>query len=374
MVRPSYVLGGRAMEVVYSEADLAQYVRTAAKVEPGKPILVDKYLAGATELDVDALADKDGNVTICGIMEHIEMAGVHSGDSACSIPTQTLSPHVLATVRDWTTRLAKALRVVGLINIQYAVVDDVVYIIEANPRASRTVPFVAKATGHPIAKYASLLMAGRTLPELGFTEEPVPDYVSVKEVVLPFEKFLGCDVILGPEMRSTGEVMGIDEDFATAYLKAQLAAGQQLPKKGTVFVSMNDRDKKAVVPVVQELLGLGYRVVATSGTAAALEGAGIRGVDTVLKVHEGRPNVADMMQNRDIQMMILTATSNDPNDRRDGKALRRLAVAMKVPLVTTVAGAVATVGALHALHAGELRTQTLQEYFAQDPKSAAALV
>ena len=230
MVRPSFVLGGRAMEIVRSDADMRRYLKNAIEVEPDKPLLVDKYLDNATELDVDALCDKDGNVVIAGIMEHIEQAGIHSGDSACSIPTQTLPESALKTIREWTIKLAKHLNVVGLINIQYAVQDSQVYIIEANPRASRTVPFVAKAIGHPIAKYASLLMGGKTLAELGFSEEPRPEYVSVKEVVLPFEKFQGSDVLLGPEMRSTGEVMGIDKDFATAYLKAQLAAGQRLPR------------------------------------------------------------------------------------------------------------------------------------------------
>lgn len=368
MVRPSYVLGGRAMETVFSQDALKSYVETAALVEPGKPVLVDKYLAGATELDVDALADKDGNVTICGIMEHIELAGVHSGDSACSLPTQNISPEHLATIREWTIALAKRLKVVGCINIQYAICDNEVFIIEANPRASRTVPFVAKATGHPIAKYAALLMSGKTLVDLGFTTEPVPSLVSVKEAVLPFDKFQGADVILGPEMRSTGEVMGIDADFYTAYAKAQLAAGQRLPLKGTVFVSVNDRDKKGMVPVVRDLLEMGYRVIATGGTAAAMEAGGVNGIETVLKVHEGRPNVSDLLQNKKVQMMIMSTTPGCVNDLKDGRDLRRLGIVLKVPLVTTVAGAKATCGALRALKAGALQTDSLQNYFAEERK------
>jgi len=367
MVRPSYVLGGRAMEVCYTPAELREFAAVAAKVDPGKPILVDKYLAGATELDVDALADHTGAVTICGIMEHIEAAGVHSGDSACSLPTQTVSAENLATIRQWTVALAKALKVVGLINIQYAVLDGMVYIIEANPRASRTVPFVAKAVGHPIAKYAALIMSGRTLEDLGFTSEPTPSLVSVKEAVLPFDKFGGADVVLGPEMKSTGEVMGIDESFPAAYLKAQLAAGQKLPREGTVFVSMNARDKPAVPGFVSELLDLGYKVCATAGTADVCREAGISGVETVLKVHEGRPNVLDALQNGDIQMMIVS-TTGDEADRRDGKALRRLALGLKVPLVTTAAGAAATVGALRVLQRGPVVVDTLQSYFAEERK------
>ena len=369
MVRPSFVLGGRAMEIVYNVEDLRKYVKVAAQVEPGQPILVDKYLAGATELDVDALADKDGNVTISGIMEHIEVAGVHSGDSACSIPTQTVSAENLATIREWTVKLAKALNVVGCINIQYAIQNGTLYIIEANPRASRTVPFVAKATGHPIAKYAALLMSGRTLADLKFTEEPVPEYVSVKEAVLPFEKFLGADVVLGPEMRSTGEVMGIDKDYSFAYAKAQIAAGQRLPKAGsTVFVSVNDRDKAGIVPVVEQISGLGYKVVATAGTAEALKAAGVE-VETVLKVHEGRPNISDMVRNNEVGLLIITTTSDDANDRNDGKALRRLSLNLKVPLVTTVAGARATAGALKAINSGDIDTQTLQQCFGEVRKA-----
>eukprot|EP00879_Flechtneria_rotunda_P008192 GHRR01008582.1.p1 GENE.GHRR01008582.1~~GHRR01008582.1.p1 ORF type:complete len:946 (+),score=318.01 GHRR01008582.1:215-3052(+) len=328
MVRPSYVLGGRAMEIVYSDDELKEYITTAVEVDPDKPVLVDKYLDRATELDVDALCDQQGNIVICGIMEHIEQAGVHSGDSACSIPTQTISSQALDIVRDWTAKVAKALNVVGLINIQYAVQDDQPYIIEANPRASRTVPFVAKAVGHPIAKYASLLMAGKTLQDVGLTEEPKPKHVAVKEVVLPFAKFPGADTLLGPEMRSTGEVMGIDRDFASSYAKAQIAAGQKLPMKGKVFISMADKWKEDSVGIAKELLNMGYQIVATRGTAATLQAAGIS-CEAIFKINEGRPNPADYLKNGDITLMMITS-SGDEADLRDGKDLRRLALTLQV--------------------------------------------
>jgi carbamoyl-phosphate synthase large subunit len=270
MVRPSFVLGGRAMEIVYSPSDLTRFVSAAAAVDPTKPVLIDKYLDRADEIDVDALCDKDGGVAIAGIMQHIEQAGVHSGDSACSIPTQTIPEKALATIREWTPAVARALGVVGLLNIQYAVQDGEVFIIEANPRASRTVPFVAKAVGAPLAAHASRLMAGETLADVGFTKEPVLSHVAVKEAVLPFDKFAGADTLLGPEMKSTGEVMGIDKDFGAAYAKAAIAAGSALPTSGTVFISMTDKYKADVVPVARSLAELGYGIIATSGTAAAL--------------------------------------------------------------------------------------------------------
>lgn len=361
MVRPSYVLGGRAMEIVYSDEDLKRYVTTAVEVDPERPVLVDKYLDRAVELDVDALRDNDGNIVICGIMEHIEQAGVHSGDSACSIPTQSIPEETLATIREWTHKVADALGVVGLINIQYAVQDDIPYIIEANPRASRTVPFVAKAVGHPIAKYASMLMGGKTLKDLGFTEEPKPKHVSVKEVVLPFNKFPGADTLLGPEMRSTGEVMGIDYDFASSYAKAQIAAGQKLPKGGKVFISMTDKYKPFIVPVAQQLEKLGYGIVATRGTAAALAANGVK-CEKVFKISEGRPNPADLIKNGEITMMMITS-GGDEADLRDGKDLRRLALSMQIPIVTTIAGAKATSMALAAMAKGTLEQVPLQEYF-----------
>jgi len=367
MIRPSFVLGGRAMEIVYSSADVMRYINTAVEVDPDRPVLVDKYLDRADELDVDALADKDGNVVICGIMQHIEQAGVHSGDSACSIPPQTISETCLETIRDWTPKIARALGVVGLINIQYAVQDNQVYIIEANPRASRTVPFVAKAIGHPLAKYASLLMSGRTLEEINFTAEPVLDHVAVKEAVLPFDKFQGADTLLGPEMRSTGEVMGIDTTFAKAYAKAAIAAGQRLPGSGNVFISMMDKYKDAAVPIAKELSDLGYGILATYHTAAVLRKEGVN-VQSVLKIQEGRPNAGDMLKNKEIQMMFIT-TAGDEADVRDGRDLRRLALAAKVPLITTVAGAKATVQALKGMkEGGGLEQVPLQDYFYSERK------
>ena len=362
MVRPSFVLGGRAMEIVTSDADLKRYIRTAVEVDPEKPVLVDKYLSNATELDVDALCDAEGNVVISGIMEHIEQAGVHSGDSACSIPTQTIPESSLATIREWTPKVAKRLGVIGLINIQYAVIPDgTVYIIEANPRASRTVPFVAKAIGHPIAKYASLIMAGATLKELNFTEEVKLNHVAVKEAVLPFDKFPGADTLLGPEMRSTGEVMGIDRDFNVAYAKAQIAAGQRLPTSGKVFISVRDSDKPAILDVAKQFHELGMTVVATGGTAKTIEAAGVP-VTVAPKIHEGRPHIGDMLRDGDISLMIVTS-SGDEADMKDGREIRRTAVGLKVPLVTTVAGAKATCSAVRVLQEGALTMQPLQDFF-----------
>ena len=362
MVRPSFVLGGRAMEIVTSDADLKRYIRTAVEVDPEKPVLVDKYLSNATELDVDALCDAEGNVVISGILEHIEQAGVHSGDSACSIPTQTIPESSLATIRDWTPKVAKRLGVIGLINIQYAVIPDgTVYIIEANPRASRTVPFVAKAIGHPIAKYASLIMAGATLKELHFTEEVKLNHVAVKEAVLPFDKFPGADTLLGPEMRSTGEVMGIDRDFNVAYAKAQIAAGQRLPTSGKVFISVRDSDKPAILDVAKQFHELGMTVVATGGTAKTIEAAGVP-VTVAPKIHEGRPHIGDMLRDGDISLMIVTS-SGDEADMKDGREIRRTAVGLKVPLVTTVAGAKATCSAVRVLQEGALTMQPLQDFF-----------
>eukprot|EP00271_Cylindrocystis_brebissonii_P008840 TRINITY_DN23354_c0_g1_i1.p1 TRINITY_DN23354_c0_g1~~TRINITY_DN23354_c0_g1_i1.p1 ORF type:complete len:1212 (+),score=289.35 TRINITY_DN23354_c0_g1_i1:130-3765(+) len=362
VVRPSYVLGGRAMEIVYDDARLQKYLVTAVEVDPERPVLVDKYLLNATEVDVDCLADAQGNVVIGGIMEHIEQAGVHSGDSACSIPTQTLSKESVDTIRTWTKALAKKLGVVGLMNCQYAVMpSQEVYIIEANPRASRTVPFVAKAIGHPLAKYASLLMSGKTLAEINFTEEFIPAHVSVKEAVLPFDKFPGADVLLGPEMRSTGEVMGIDSSFAKAYAKAQIAAGQRLPLGGSVFLSLNDGTKEAIIPIAKQFSELGFKLVATEGTATALEAGGVK-VEKVLKLHEGRPHAGDLMTNGEIQLMIITS-SGDALDLRDGRTLRRSALGKKVPIVTTVSGARAYALAIADLMKEEVDMKALQDYF-----------
>ena len=360
VVRPSYVLGGRAMEIVYSDADLKHYMTYAVEVEPDHPILIDKFLENAIEVDVDALCDHSGKVVIGGIMEHIEQAGVHSGDSACSIPYNSLPESAVATIRDWTDKLAQALQVVGLMNIQYAVQGDRVYIIEANPRASRTVPYVSKATGVPLAKIASLVMSGKSLESLGVVKETIPKHIAVKEAVLPFNKFPSTDTLLGPEMRSTGEVMGIDRDFGKAFAKAEIGAGVDLALTGTVFVSMNERDKTAILPVVRDFIELGFKIVATSGTQKALQENGIEDVELVLKLHEGRPNVADSIKNNQIQLIINTPTGEE--SQTDAQSIRRMALDYRLPIVTTIAGAKATVAAIRSLQSEPLEVKALQEY------------
>lgn len=364
VVRPSYVLGGRAMEIVYSDTELERYMTFAVQVEPEHPILIDKFLENAIEVDVDAIADHTGRVVIGGIMEHIEQAGIHSGDSACSLPAISLSAAVLNQIRQWTVQLAQALNVVGLMNIQFAVAGSQtespqVYILEANPRASRTVPFVSKATGVPLARLASLIMSGKTLEELGFTKEVIPSHIAVKEAVLPFNKFPGTDTILGPEMRSTGEVMGIDSDFGRAFAKAELGAGERLPLSGTVFVSMNDRDKAAAVAVVKEFIDLGFAVMATDGTRRVLQEHGLE-VELVLKLHEGRPHVLDAIKNHKIQLIINTPSGEEAQS--DARLIRRTALAYKIPIITTIAGAKATVAAIRTLQNTTLDVKVIQEY------------
>ncbi|MCP9777345.1 MULTISPECIES: carbamoyl-phosphate synthase large subunit [unclassified Cyanobium] len=363
VVRPSYVLGGRAMEVVYDEAELNRYMVEAVQVEPDHPVLIDQYLDNAIEVDVDALCDRDGVVLIGGVMEHIEPAGIHSGDSACWLPSVSLSEAALATIRAWSRDLALALGVRGLINLQFAVQIDPeqgerVFIIEANPRASRTVPFVAKATGVPLAKVASQLMAGRTLAELGLTAEPIPPLQTVKEAVLPFKRFPGSDTLLGPEMRSTGEVMGIASTAGMAYAKAELAANEALPTKGTVFLSTHDRDKPALLPVAERLVGLGFALIATGGTAEALRAAGLQ-VESILKVHEGRPNIEDAIRSARIQLIINTPIGRQA--AHDDKYLRRAALDYAVPTVTTLAGARAAVEAITALQQQTIEVNALQD-------------
>ncbi|TXG73923.1 hypothetical protein EZV62_002502 [Acer yangbiense] len=363
VVRPSYVLGGRAMEIVYTDEKLATYLENAVKVDPDLPVLVDKYLSDAIEIDVDSLSDSHGNVVIGGIMEHIEQAGVHSGDSACVIPTKTISSSCLDTIRSWTKNLAKRLNVCGLMNCQYAITaSGDVYLLEANPRASRTVPFVSKAIGHPLAKYAALVMSGKSLHDIDFTKEVIPNHISVKEAVLPFEKFQGCDVLLGPEMRSTGEVMGIDWNFAIAFAKAQIAAGQKLPLSGTVFLSLNEMTKPHLERLAKAFLELGFKIVSTSGTAHFLELKGIA-VERVLKMHEGRPHAGDMVANGQIQMMVITSTGDDALDQIDGLKLRRMALAYKVPVITTISGALANVDAIKSLKSNTIKMAALQDYF-----------
>ncbi len=359
VVRPSYVLGGRAMEIVYSDTELERYMTYAVQVEPDHPILIDKFLENAIEVDVDAIADASGMVVIGGIMEHIEQAGIHSGDSACSLPYVSLTDATVATIREWTVKLAQALKVIGLMNIQFAVQGEQVYIIEANPRASRTVPFVAKATGVPLAGYAARIMSGETLAGLNYTAEVVPTHIAVKEAVLPFDKFPGTDTILGPEMRSTGEVMGIDVDFGRAYAKAELAAGQKLPLSGKVFVSTSDRDKLAVVPVARDLIALGFQIIATSGTQKVLAEHGLA-VESVLKLHEGRPHVVDIIKNGQIQLIINTPSGEEA--QADGKLIRRTALVYKIGMVTTIAGAKATAAAIASLQSQPLEVKALQDY------------
>ncbi|MBD2194052.1 MULTISPECIES: carbamoyl-phosphate synthase large subunit [Calothrix] len=366
VVRPSYVLGGRAMEIVYSDTELERYMTFAVQVEPDHPILIDKFLENAIEVDVDAIADHTGRVVIGGIMEHIEQAGIHSGDSACSLPSISLPPAVLNQIRTWTVQLAQALSVVGLMNIQFAVVgassySPQIYILEANPRASRTVPFVSKATGVQLAKLASLIMSGKTLEELGFTQEVIPRHIAVKEAVLPFNKFPGTDTILGPEMRSTGEVMGIDSDFGRAYAKAEIGAGERLPLSGTVFVSMNDRDKAPAVNVIKEFIDLGFTVMATFGTRKVLQEHGLD-VELVLKLHEGRPHVLDAIKNQKIQLIINTPSGEEAHT--DARLIRRTALAYKIPIITTIAGAKATVAAIRSLQSTTLDVKVLQDYCA----------
>jgi carbamoyl-phosphate synthase large subunit len=359
VVRPSYVLGGRAMEIVYSDAELERYMTYAVQIEPDHPILIDKFLENAIEVDVDAISDHTGAVVIGGVMEHIEQAGIHSGDSACTLPALSLGPQALDTIRTWTIQLAKALKVIGLMNIQFAVQGEQVFIIEANPRASRTVPFVSKAIGRPLAKIAARLMSGKTLAELGITSESIPNYISVKEAVLPFEKFPGTDTILGPEMRSTGEAMGIDQDFGRAFAKAQLSANQKIPLTGTVFVSMSDRDKHTAIPIAQDLIDLGFKIVATSGTRQVLMDAGL-GVELVFKLHEGRPHVLDWIKNEQINLILNTPSGEEA--QADGKLIRRSALTYKIPIVTTIAGAKATAAAIRALQSDPLDVKAIQDY------------
>ncbi len=358
VVRPSYVLGGRAMEIVYDEETLERYMRDAVKASPEHPILIDKFLEDAIEVDVDAISDGE-RVVIGGIMEHIEEAGIHSGDSACVLPPYTLSDDLIEAIKQNTYSLARELQVKGLMNIQYAIRDDRVYILEVNPRASRTIPFVSKATGVPLAKLAAKVMVGKTLEDLGFTREAEVEHVSVKESVFPFNRFPGVDTLLGPEMRSTGEVMGIDHAFGIAFAKAELAAGQILPQRGRVFISVKNRDKRAIIFIAKKLSDFGFQIVATRGTAKALSQNGIP-VEVVNKVHEGRPNIVDQIKNRHIDLIINTSTGRHP--RRDQVSIRAVAVDHSVPLITTISGAAASVHGIEALRQEEIHVKSLQEY------------
>jgi len=358
LVRPSYVLGGRAMEIVYEEAGLRRYMERALDAAPERTILVDKFLDDAIELDVDAVCD-GRMVVIGGVMEHIERAGVHSGDSACSLPTKSIAPSVLEEIRRQTHALALELGVVGLMNVQFAVKDGEVYILEVNPRASRTVPFVSKAIGVPLAKVAARVMVGRTLADLGCTQEIVPRHISVKEAVFPFAKFPGVDTLLGPEMKSTGEVMGIGASFGAAFAKAQIAAGTVLPTQGAVFISIRDEDKAPVLPIAARLVRGGFRLVATRGTAAFLRAHGLA-VDVVNKVLEGSPHVVDLLEKAEIAMVINTPQGAGSN--RDSFAIRRSALECRVPYFTTVAGAEAAAEGVELLQREALTVCALQDY------------
>jgi carbamoyl-phosphate synthase large subunit len=359
VIRPSYVLGGRAMQIVYDREALDRYMRDAVKVSGSNPVLIDSYLRDAIEVDVDALADKDQNVFVAGIMEHIEEAGIHSGDSACSLPPYSLPAKIIAEIERQTEAMAKALQVVGLMNVQYAVKDGEVYVLEVNPRASRTVPFVAKATGQPIAKFAARLMAGESLKSLAIKKNK-GKHVAVKEAVFPFARFPGVDVILGPEMRSTGEVMGLDLDFGRAFAKSQLGAGSKVPVEGSVFVSVKDSDKAALVKPVKRLVELGFKVVATGGTADFLARHGIA-AQRVNKVLEGRPHIVDLMKDGKIQLVFNTV--DGAVALTDSFTLRRAALMNKIAYYTTVAGAKASVEGIAAMQAGDLDVAPLQSYF-----------
>jgi len=358
IVRPSYVLGGRAMKIVYDRQDLESFAREAIEASPGHPILIDQFLENAVEFDVDAISDGQRTV-IGGIMEHIEEAGIHSGDSACVLPPQSVAPDMIAQITAATKAMAQELAVIGLMNVQYAIKDNQLFVIEVNPRASRTIPFVSKATGVPLAKLATKVMLGQTLEELGLTTEIVPVHVSVKEAVLPFDRFPGVDTLLGPEMKSTGEVMGIDEKFGAAYAKAQLGAGHKLVTDGGVFISVRDRDKKAVLPVARQFQDIGYRIIATSGTATFLESHGIR-TSIVKKVSLGRPNVIDAIKNSKIQLVINTGSGGETV--RDGFEIRRAAIKYSIPYATTIAGAMAMSRGIANMAAQELGVKTVQEY------------
>ncbi|HUL62381.1 MAG TPA: carbamoyl-phosphate synthase large subunit, partial [Methanocella sp.] len=370
LVRPSYVLGGRAMEVVYDDADLERYMTEAVKVSRKHPVLIDDFLENAVEIDVDAVSDgKD--VLIGAIMEHIEEAGIHSGDSACVIPPQSLSPAVQDEVRSIVRKIALRLKVIGCVNLQMAYKSRNVYVLEANPRSSRTIPFVSKATGVPLAKLAAKAIIGCSLVEMGCTEEPKPQHVSVKEVVLPFDKLPGADPILGPEMKSTGEVMGIDVDFGRAYFKAELSAFNSLPQEGTVFISVRDEDKHEIVRIAKILRDNGLELIGTSGTKKYLEERGIP-VRLMSKVYEGSPNVIDLMREGKVHLIINTPTSK--MGRKDGAVIRRAAVDYEVPYVTTLQAARASADAINAMGKRKVSIRSLNEYLALDKKPVAPLL
>jgi len=365
-VRPSYVLGGRGMAIVYDQATLDRYMAGAVDVSNERPVLIDKFLEDAFEFDVDCVADAKGAVVIGGIMEHIEQAGIHSGDSSCVVPPFQLADRHVTTIREYARRIARALKVVGLMNAQFAVKDDVVYVLEVNPRASRTVPYLSKASGVPLAKIAARLMIGRTLADQGLVEDIEVSGSFVKTPVFPFVRFPGVDTLLGPEMKSTGEVMGGAETFGSAFAKAQMGAGQQLPLEGTAFISVNNRDKPAVIPIARDLARLGFKLVATRGTAAYLRAHGLD-VGVVFKINEGRPHIGDELLNRRIALVI-----NTPLGREsffDDRTVRSVAMLQGVPAITTLTGAAAAVSAIEAIRSEGLSVKSLQEYHREMEKT-----
>ncbi len=362
MVRPSFVLGGRAMKIVYDESDLEAFFELAVQASPDKPVLIDKFLEEAFELDVDAISDGETTV-IGGMMEHIEEAGIHSGDSACVLPPYSIDPHHIEEMADAARAIAKELRVKGLMNIQFGIMNDTVYVIEVNPRASRTIPFVSKAIGVPLAKLATQVMLGKTLKELGFTQQVIPPYYCVKEAVMPFDRFENVDPVLGPEMKSTGEVMGIDMDLGAAVAKSQIAAGQKLPETGTVFISVQDKDKEAALPVAKDFHDMGFTIMATRGTAAFLEEHQVPATP-VKKVSAGRPHVVDAVKNKEIQLILNTGATSQT--QRDGYEIRRAAIKYKIPYATTTDGTRAILSAIKALKKEPLSVKPIQEYHKQN--------
>lgn len=358
LVRPSYVLGGRAMEIVYDEESLRRYMREAVKASEDHPVLIDRYLEDAIEVDVDAISD-GADVVVAGIMQHIEEAGIHSGDSACSLPPYSLSQEIIQKIKEETISIAKELKVKGLMNVQYAVKDSEIYVLEVNPRASRTIPYVSKSIGVPLAQMASKIMVGKTLKELGLTNNIKLPYVTVKEAIFPFDKFPEVDVILGPEMKSTGEVMGIDEDFGLAYAKAQMSAMGKIPLSGKVFISVKDKDKAHVFPIAKEFIDLGFTIIATRGTAKYLIEHGLN-VEIVNKLQEGRPNVLDLIKNKQVSFIINTVFGK--RAQRDSMYIRRGALHYKIPYTTTISGANAIVKAIRRLKEIPLKIKSIQEY------------
>ncbi|MCF6248919.1 MAG: carbamoyl-phosphate synthase large subunit [Desulfobacula sp.] len=365
MVRPSFVLGGRAMKIVYDASDLEEYFNLAVEASPDKPVLIDKFLEEAYELDVDAISDGETTI-IGGMMEHIEEAGIHSGDSACVLPPYSISQTHIDEMASAAKAIAKELNVVGLMNIQFGIMNDKVYIIEVNPRASRTIPFVSKAIGVPLAKLATKLMLGKTLAEVGLTEQIIPPYYCVKEAVMPFDRFSNVDPVLGPEMKSTGEVMGIDRDLGAAVAKAQLAAGQKLPTKGTVFISVQDKDKPAALSVAKNFQDMGFTIMATKGTALFLKENNVP-AQSIKKVSAGRPHVVDAVTNNEIQLILNTGASSQT--KRDGYAIRRAAIKYRIPYATTTDGTKAICSAIQALKKASLRVKPIQAYH-QENKNA----